>query len=321
MYKITEKFRRKIKPLVLRSLPCITRPVFILSAPRSGSTHLYEVLRRCNSIASLDHENDSFWWSFFPYSRLDTPNDFISAQEINAEISAQIRPALALHVARNMFREDFFGFLKLGLFGKEMSYLEKTVANCFHLEALAVLFPDARYIHLVRDGRATVSSMMEGWTSGHFMQRKLSIPPGSGINYWTFPVPPGWDSITHYPLNEICAWSWIQHNEHVLNFFDHNSEMKKNLIRVSYEELTSNTLTTINSLIKFCEFETSSRLDSYLHKGQISRTTISAPAPMKWKRDNYGEIKKIEGLITPMMARLGYSDLHVRGSTPGQPAS
>ncbi len=302
---------RFFEPLLLRHTARISKPVFILSAPRSGSTHLYEILRRCNSVISLNEENDAFWWSQFPYSRLDSPNDYISASEINPESSRQIRAALARHVTRKLYKQDFSGFLKVAFSGREAAYLEKTVANCFHLEALTRIFPEARFIHLVRDGRATISSMIEGWKAKRFMQRSLPFPHNSRIDYWTFPIPPGWENMVHAEINQICAWSWIQHNKHVMDFFENNPAFEESLFRVSYEDLVANPDRTTDSLIRFCDFDKSDLLESYLHSNQSSRTTISKPDPEKWKRDNPGEILAIEDSIAPMMSRLGYRDVRV----------
>jgi len=310
MYMISTKIEELLKQLLFSNAPRISKPVFILSAPRSGSTHLYEILRRCNSVISLNQENDAFWWSMFPYSRLDLPNDYISATEIDMEFSLRIREALSLHVIHKLYNRNFSEFLKFRFSGRKPAYLEKTVANCFHLDALAKLFPEAKFIHLVRDGRATISSMIEGWRSGRFMKKLLPFPDNSSIDYWTYPVPPGWENMVHAKLNEICAWSWLQHNNYVLEFFERNPALRKDLFRISYEELIEKPDAKIDSLIRFCDFNKSSSVASYLQANQSSRTTISEPDPMKWKSTNVDEILEIEDSIAPMMSRLGYPDGH-----------
>lgn len=308
MYKIIEKLRGTAKSFTFRNVPRIAKPVFILSAPRSGSTHLYEILRRCKSVVSLDQENDDFWWSLFPYSRLDFPNDYISENELNGQSPEQISAALSFYISRKLYDQCFHRFLKLRFTQEETPYLEKTVSNCFHLEILTRIFPSARYVHLVRDGRATIASMIEGWRSGCFMKRNLPFPDKSSIDYWTFPVPPGWESMAHEKLNKICAWIWLQHNEYVLDFFAANPLLQKNLIRVSYEEMVDDPEKIANSLINFCGFKKSSKLESYIRSNQSSRTTISDPVPMKWKKGNVAEIQEIENFIAPMMERLGYPE-------------
>src|SRR5262249_6051022 len=38
--------------------------------------------------------------------------------------------------------------------------------NCLRIPFLRALFPDARFVFLRRDGRATISSLIEGWRAG-----------------------------------------------------------------------------------------------------------------------------------------------------------
>ncbi|MBK7216095.1 MAG: sulfotransferase [Candidatus Promineofilum sp.] len=47
--------------------------------------------------------------------------------------------------------------------GHSIRLLEKTPENCLRLPFLQALFPDARVLFLVRDGRANVHSLLEGW--------------------------------------------------------------------------------------------------------------------------------------------------------------
>lgn len=306
MGKIITKAKNVIAPLILYNTPQISQPVFILSAPRSGSTHLYEILRRCDYVVSLDTENDAFWWSLFPYSRSTSPSDYISASEVSTDAAKRIKAALALYVGRELYQQDLLKFFKLHRYGKQAHYLEKTIANCFHLEVLIKLFPEAKFIHLVRDGRSTISSMIEVWKSKRFMQRPLPFPQGASIDYWTFPIPPGWESVTKTKLNEICAWSWLQHNQFVLDFFEAHSALQEKFIRVSYEKLISEPETTADRLISFCGLKKSPLVESYIHSNQSSRTTVSKPKPMKWKTSNAEAILEIESAIAPMMTYLGY---------------
>ena len=306
MFKTIYNIKETVKPLVFGNAHGFSKPVFILSAPRSGSTHLYEILRRCSNVISLDQENDSFWWSMFPYSRLDPPNDFIHSCEVDTDYAKKVRAALCHHLTHTLFNKNFTKFLKLRFHSGKLIYLEKTIANCFHLEALTILFPDARFIYLFRDGRATISSMIEGWNAGRFMKRILPFSDNSSIDYWTYPIPPGWEKKAHKKLNEICAWSWLQHNKCVLDFFETTPVLQKNLVRVSYENLVTKPDKTINALISFCDFRKSRQVDSYLHDNLPSRTTISKPKNIKWQHSNVEDIMEIENLIAPMMARLGY---------------
>ncbi len=98
--------------------------------------------------------------------------------------------------------------------------LEKTPENCLRLPFLEALFPDAKVIYLVRDGRANVSSLMEGWRHPHLfpgyqVPERVAVP-GVHRDRWAFALIPGWRELLESPLEEVCAWQWVQCNEAVI---------------------------------------------------------------------------------------------------------
>ena len=68
-------------------VPTFSKPLFIISAPRSGSSYFYEVIRRMEGVLSFDRENSPMWFRFFPYSRLSIPSDYISGYECDEEMA------------------------------------------------------------------------------------------------------------------------------------------------------------------------------------------------------------------------------------------
>ena len=85
--------------------------------------------------------------------------------------------------------------------------VEKTPANCFRIRFLKKIFPDAKFIFLVRRGEDVVSSLMEGWKFWSNLQ-------GKEWKYgnWHYIVPPNWQTMTDKSLQEICAFQWTQSN-------------------------------------------------------------------------------------------------------------
>ena len=76
-----------------------SKPIFILSAPRSGSTHLFEILRRMGKLATLDKENDPMWHNFFPYKRHHFPTDYVSGADVADETFDAIKAYLFLKLS------------------------------------------------------------------------------------------------------------------------------------------------------------------------------------------------------------------------------
>lgn len=288
-----------------------TRPVFILSAPRSGSSYFYEVVRRMKGVFSLTYENDPLWHYFFPYKRLDYPTDYIAKSELTPTNIKQIKLAFFLKYLNRpkyLNRSDIFKKVLLDglLFRQPIHYVEKTVANCFHLDILLEIFPDALFIHLVRDGRDCVSSMIEGWNSGHFSKRKLDYGGPMNISHWCYPIPPNWQTVVSKPLEEICAWSWLQHNEYVLKKCSEDKSFASRCLQLKFEDFLADPINQTKSIADFLQLEVSPKTLSFMDKNQLSWSTITAPKKDKWKEINKNRIENISPLILPQMNQLGY---------------
>lgn len=198
--------------------------------------------------------------------------------------------------------------LPLGLFRRKVSWIykrspirvvEKTPANCLRVPFLAHAFPDARFIFLVRSPEAVISSLMEGWkfwsgaTDGEWTFTK-----------WHYLAPPGWKSYTDKPLEEICAFQWIESNRIALRDLDGHAADRYMLVR--HENAVSNPKATYADILDFCELPASpylakriASLDErlYTHHG-------SAPQREKWRRLHEEEVESVRPLFQPMKDRL-----------------
>jgi hypothetical protein len=185
--------------------------------------------------------------------------------------------------------------------------LEKTPENCLRLPFLLALFPDARIIALTRDGRSNISSLIEGWRQPHlFPGYHVPVPlaiPSYRRDRWAFTLIPGWQELTASPLEEVCAWQWIRCNEAVFDFLAVNGEKVPHLV-VCYESLVQDPGDTLRQIADLIEVEWCHLVHFASNLPQIN--VVSAPRREKWREQNPDAIARIEPLITPMMARLGY---------------
>lgn len=280
------------------------KPIFILSPPRSGSTLLFEIMANFSEIVHFGHESDFIWWECFPYETMSEPSDYVGKPHVNQKNIA-------------LFREKTFRALVNGncingsYRGKR--FLDKTIANCFHLEFIEHAFPSAQFIFLVRNPCDNISSMIEGWP---FINRfgksqltpELNMQQSRTIAHWTYPAPHGWQHQVNRPLEEICAWSWQQHIDHVLNFF---TTSRGSYHLVKYEELISNPRDVIAEIAQKLGLNLTDKVLNYAENPKLSATTVSPPLKGKWRDLHYNEIVAVMPMIEKTANTLGYDNLLV----------
>jgi len=300
--------KQKLKKNLLSLIsPAFKQPIFILSAPRSGSSYFYEIVRRMGDVWSRDRENDPLWFQFFPYSRFAKPTDYISSAECSPKITRKFKQELLYQNIQNRRESQPRDIKKHLLQRQPIRYIEKTIANCFHLEALQKMFPDALYIYIVRDGRACISSMLEGWQSNFFWHRPLPFPDNATISYWCYPIPPHWETVVQQTLPEICAWSWQQHNQFVLTEIENNPKFAQNCLQIRYEDLLQNPQNLLTQVSEFTNLKITPESQNYLQQKQTSWTTLSQPKAEKWREKNGDAIAQILPQIQPLLQQLGYN--------------
>lgn len=119
----------------------VRAPVIILGAPRSGTTLLADVLDAHPSVAVLNEPR--LIWRFGNDRRSD---------ELRP---AQATPAIVAHIHRSFAATlDQRGARFL---------VEKTPANAVRPRFVDAVFPDARFVHITRDGWGAIPSLRSFW--------------------------------------------------------------------------------------------------------------------------------------------------------------
>lgn len=151
-------------------------PVFIIGAPRSGSSILGWSLAQ-HSALHTENESDIFYYLF---------KDGHLERAFETSVARPDGSWLANH---RVELKGFLAHLGLGLnalftaTSNGLRWVDQTPANTLVVERLADMFPGARFIHLLRDGRRVVHSMVNfGRTFGdpevaERMKRAGRLPP------------------------------------------------------------------------------------------------------------------------------------------------
>lgn len=189
--------------------------------------------------------------------------------------------------------------------GRPIRLLEKTPENCLRLPFLQALFPDARVIFLVRDGRANVHSLLEGWRQPHlFPGYRTPLPitsPGQTRGRWAFTLIPGWRALVDRPLEEICAHQWAVCNTAVLDYAAAAGALP--VLTVRYEALVADTDATLAAIAGFLGLRPAD-IPAY-GRGLPEVNVVSRPGAEKWRAEAEA-IARVSPILAPVMARLGY---------------
>jgi len=305
--RLQSRVRRSVAPQA--TLAMLRDPVFIVSAPRSGSSLLFEALRRYGDLFYHREEATNIWWEIFPFTHAEASDwlDPQSATEMNAGRLGRglYQEAVTHRLARAP------GTLRPGHFlgTKTIAYLEKTIANTFHLDWIDRAMPQARFVFLQREPCATVASMIEGWDHDRrFVNREaMRWFSGHGFTHtdrWCYPAPPRWHAQATSTIPQLCAWSWVEHSRCAREFFQKIDPSRYIVAR--YEDLITDpegSLTRMAAMLAFRPVRGPTRV---LQSLPSSWTTISPPDPAKWRKTAYDQVAAVAGLLATEADALGY---------------
>jgi hypothetical protein len=144
--------------------------------------------------------------------------------------------------------------------GQEITWVaEKTPSNIFAVTALAALFPDAKFLHVVRDGRDVLAS--------HRDVRQRMLAEGSLARY----------ARTHFSVRRVSArWNAAAaaHRRAA-----HDPELENRYLMVRYEDLVSEPQTELQKVGGFLGLELESRT---LRPEQVPARELGLPIDGLW---------------------------------------
>lgn len=275
-----------------------------MGSPRSGTTMLFDVLRSSRRLASLEGESHLLWETYHPSTQ---PRWMSHAIEPGSITAAERR--VVYWVVRAI--------------SESRRYLDKSPRNAVRVPYLQSLFPDASFVFLKRDGRATVSSLITGWRSeskvfgGVDVRTPLEIDGYSGTA-WRFVAPPGWRAFaTGHTLAEVCAFQWVAVNEALLDAREHVDPAR--WMEVAYERFVDAPIEETASLLQRLGLDADAAvLDRAANLDRnVSKVAVTPPRPDKWREEHAEEIERILPLIAPTMRRLGYTPGKGAEAAPG----
>jgi len=249
------------------------KPIFIIAAPRSGSTLLFETLMRHQQLWSFGDEGHA-WIEKYPNLR-PVRGGVASNRLTGADLSDGLVEQLKKDMLQGMISAQGD---RVNSDAGAIRLLEKTPKNCLRIPFIDTIYPDARYIYLYRDPKESISSIIEGWRHQRFVTYgDVRMVHGR----WCFLRPPAWQEMINRPLNEIAAFQWKTCQDIILDDLDAIETNRWTIC--AFDEFLKDPKGTISRLQKFCELDSDSVLESYCSSPlPQSRYTQTAPAKGKW---------------------------------------
>jgi hypothetical protein len=260
--------------------PKFERPIFIVAAPRSGSTLLFETLSAAGDLWTLGGEGHEHIESI---PVLQVQHHGMSSNRLTDEsATGHVQNRVIANYIRDLRNAGGEKWNTLSTKPGAVRFLEKTPKNALRIPFFKKLFPDAKFIFLHRDPRANISAIMDAWRSGGFVTYPR-LPDWNGAP-WSLLLIPGWRELNGIDPAKIAMHQWRDTNRIILD--DLKAMPREDWCAVSYEQLLSNPQQVLQKLCAFAGIKYDERLRAVAEKPlKPSRYTISAPAPEKWKRN------------------------------------
>ncbi|MGH2754815.1 MAG: sulfotransferase family protein [Actinomycetota bacterium] len=268
----------------------VERPIFIIGAPRSGTSLLYAILRTSSRLAHWPGEAHEVWERDYHPAFRGWRSNALDAADVERDAAERIRRSFFL------------------VTGSRKRLIDKTPRNALRVSFVDRLFPDARFVYLKRDGRDNVNSLINAWRTPRYRTYELPEPhaiPGTDRKWWKFVLYEGWRDDAQGPLEVVSAKQWVASNERALDSARSIEEQRWSEVR--YEELVDDPETSVATLMKALDLPYE---DDVRARARATKTTalnvVTPPERGKWRRENPREIEAILSLIEPTMRVMGY---------------
>jgi LPS sulfotransferase NodH len=269
------------------------RPVFIVAAPRSGSTLLFETLAVSRNLHTLGGE--AHWL----IEDLEALRPGAPGVESNRLTAGHVTAERAEHIYRSIANNIRDADNSAAPFSAQLRLLEKTPKNALRIPFLDRLFPDASFVFLWRDPRENLASIIRAWRSGRW---KTYNGLEGFAGPWSLLLPPGWRGLSGKPLEEIAAYQWDSANRIALD--DLATLAPERWTMLNYADLIADPKAQVARLAAFLGIGIDPPLAQRLSARLPHSTfTLTPPRADKWREDE-ALVNRLLPLIEPTWRRL-----------------
>lgn len=133
-------------------------------------------------------------------------------------------------------------------FTQRSCFINDQSANIQRIRQIVKIFPKAKFIHVIRDGRAVANEMLQTkwWRNNDI--------------WWLGSKPDAWDKYGREPV-VLCGLDW---KKCINTIFDHLDLFKDRYLEIRYEDLTENPKKTLMKTFKFCGLDWYEEYSKYI---------------------------------------------------------
>lgn len=285
-------------------------PVIIIGAGRSGTNMLRDAICKAPGFETWDCDEINPIWR---HGNTGHSDDAFGVD-------------LATPAVRSYLRSKFIAQWKRQ--GQPKYLVEKTCANSLRVSFIASIFPEAKFLYLVRNGNDVTASASKRWRGEmeipslpyyiskvrntpasdlpHYGWRFLSsradiyLGKKQHMSFWGPQFPELKDLPTDTPLMELCAQQWascVDTSDEAFSALD-----SSRWIKTRYEDFVANPNASMRAVFKFLEIEVSDSL--------IEKTTadISPKSVGKAKKLGQNFNDTVQNILASTMAKHNYTD-------------
>lgn len=246
------------------------KPVIIIGAARSGTKFTRALVAAGQTYSAVPYDVNYVW----RHGNHGHPHDALSPEAVAPDIGQYIRRVLTRMAGSPVF-------------------VEKTVSNTLRVPFVDAIFPGARYIHLIRNGRDVVESSYRMWHKpsepGYLLDKLRYFPitdlpyafwyvknkllarlrPGNHPAIWGVRYPGIESDLRRLGVAGVCARQWVESVRRAAAAFEHIDPARQLTIR--YEELVSDS-GTLDRIAEFLDQPDPDALRAYYHENLRSGT-------------------------------------------------
>lgn len=282
----------------------IYKPIFIVGCGRSGTTIFYEIMAWHKDLAWISNHSN-WYYAMFPYvaglcilyrseivKRLmgrrfpkpreghrlwdwchpveDSPNDPpLDESDVTPKAFYRVQKMVIDHIR----------------FSGKKRFVNKNTRNSRRIRYLNAIFPDAKFIHIIREGRAVVASLIK-------FREKLTpwiIKRNDNVQF----------ADNENRNVEIAALLWMEEVNKVLT--DKKNLNPSQYYEIKYEDFIRSPIGTMREVCGFCELNWSDDFEEFIKRKQLKNLNYRFKERLTDK-----QITRVEEMIRIFSNNLGY---------------